>query len=94
LIEGRQTMKEQVRVRVVRLSGWKVLLAAGVAALILAALLFLTLTVLLIVVPIALVAGALYYLFGGRRPAAHAEVIEGEYRVVEPREIERRDERP
>lgn len=87
-------MKNEVHVRVVRLSGWKVLLAAGAAALLLAAILFLTLTVLLIVVPIALVAGALYYLFG-RRPAARAEVIEGEYRVVEPREIERgRDERP
>ena len=89
-----EPVKNEVHVRVVRLSGWKVLLAAGAAALLLAAILFLTLTVLLIVVPIALVAGALYYLFG-RRPAARAEVIEGEYRVVEPREIERgRDERP
>jgi uncharacterized membrane protein len=89
-----EPVKSQVHVRVVRLSGWKVLLAAGAAALLLAAILFLTLTVLLIVVPIALVAGTLYYLFG-RRPARHAEVIEGEYRVVEPREIERgRDERP
>jgi hypothetical protein len=88
-------MKEQVRVRVVRLSGWKVLLAAGAAALIIAAILFLTLTVLLVAVPIALIAGALYYVFGSRRPAATTEVIEGEYRVVEPREIERgRDERP
>jgi uncharacterized membrane protein len=87
-------MNEDVRVRVVRLSGWKVLFVAGTAALILAAILFLTLTVLLVVVPIALVAGALFYLFGGRR-AARTSVIEGEYRVVEPREIERgRDERP
>lgn len=87
-------MNEDVRVRVVRLSGWKVLLVAGVAALILAAILFLTLTVLLVVVPIALIAGALFYLFGGRR-MARTSVIEGEYRVVEPREIERgRDERP
>jgi uncharacterized membrane protein len=91
-----EPVKRQVHVRVVRLSGWRVLLLAGAAALVLAAVLFLTLTMLLIVVPIALVAGALYYLFGGRRPAATAtEVIEGEYRVVEPREIERRrDERP
>ncbi|HXL69105.1 MAG TPA: hypothetical protein VN930_10105 [Xanthobacteraceae bacterium] len=90
-----EPVKSQVHVRVVRLSGWKVLLAAGAAALLIAAILFLTLTVLLIVVPIALVAGALYYLFGGRRPAGRAEVIEGEYRVVQPREIERgRDERP
>jgi hypothetical protein len=88
-------MKEQVRVRVVRLSGWKLLLAAGAAALIIAAILFLTLTVLLIVVPVALVAGALYYLFGGRRPAGPTEVIEGEYRVVEPRELDHdRDRRP
>ena len=91
-----ELVKNEVHVRVVRLSGWKILLAAGAAALLLTAILFLTLTVLLIVVPIALVAGALYYLFGGRRPAATAtEVIEGEYRVVERREIERgRDERP
>lgn len=86
-------MKEQVRVRVVRLSGWKLLLAAGAAALIIAAILFLTLTVLLIVVPIALIAGALYYVFGGRRTASPTEVIEGEYRVVEPRELDR-DRRP
>lgn len=87
-------MNEDVRVRVVRLSGWKVLLVVGAAALILAAILFLTLTVLLVVVPIALIAGALFYLFGGRR-TARTSVIEGEYRVVEPREIERgRDERP
>ena len=81
-------MSDKVQVRVVRLSGWKLLLAAGAAAVVIAAILFLTLTVLLIVVPIALIAGALYYVFGGRRPAP-ATVIEGEYRVVEPREIGR-----
>jgi hypothetical protein len=89
-------MNERVHVRVVRLSPWKLVLAAALGFAVLAVVLFFTLTVLLVVVPIALVAGALFYLFGGRCAAARAEVIEGEYRVViEPREIERRrDERP
>ena len=39
-------------------------------------------------VPIALIAGALYYVFGGRRTANPTEVIEGEYRVIEPRELD------
>jgi hypothetical protein len=66
------------------------MLAAGVGVILLGAILFLTLSVLLVVVPIALIAGAVYYLFDGpRRPAPDpTEIIEGEYRVVEPREIE------
>jgi hypothetical protein len=84
-------MKEQMHVRVIRLRPWQVVLAAGVVLFVLAALLFLTFTALLIVLPIALVAGAIAYLFGGKRPPGGPDggVIEGEYRVVEPREIER-----
>lgn len=85
-------MKEEVRIRIVRLRPWQVVLAAGLVFLVLAALLFLTFTALLIVLPIAFVAGAIAYLFGGKRPPGGPggpDVIEGEFRVVEPRKIER-----
>jgi hypothetical protein len=48
-----------------------------------------------VLLPVIAIAGGLYYLFGGRRKPAgvrnpnSVEIIEGEYRVIEPERAER-----
>jgi hypothetical protein len=92
-------LKQEFHVRFIRLAPWQIALAAGLALVLVGAIVFLTLGVLLIVLPIALIGSVLYYLFGGTRPRSpgkpSVEVIEGEYRVIEPRELEQdQNERP
>jgi hypothetical protein len=87
-------MTQQYQVRFVQIPRW-LTIAAGVLAVAFAVALFLlSITVFLILLPVIAVASGLYYLFGRRRRAADVrhpdgvEIIEGEYRVVEPGRIE------
>ena len=71
-------------------------IAAGVFAVAFAVALFLlSLTVFLVLLPVIAIASGFYYLFGRRRRPADVrqsegvEIIEGEYRVIEPGRIER-----
>lgn len=88
-------MREQIRVRIVRMPRWQVVLIATLALALALAFLVLTVGLFLLVLPIVLVAGALAYLFGSRRaPGGRAEpyggrVIEGEYREIDPERIDR-----
>lgn len=76
-------------------SGWLTLLIAIVLVLTVAAVLAIVLLgVFIILLPVVLIGALLYYLFPGlryRHQAQWTEVdtIEGEYRVVDPRQIER-----
>jgi len=87
-------MTQQYQVRFMQIPRW-LAVAAGVLAVAFAVALFLlSLTVFLVLLPIVFVVGGLYYLFGRkrgpnvRRPDS-VEIIEGEYRVIEPERIER-----
>jgi hypothetical protein len=80
-------------------SGWLALLIAfGCLLAVAAALAVFLLAVFVIVLPVALVAALLYYLFPGLRHRSpgwkgEAEIIEGNYRVVVPQQLDRpRDE--
>jgi uncharacterized membrane protein len=84
----------QVRIRIVKLPRWQLILIGIVALALLAALFVLALGFfLLIVLPAALIAGVLLYLFGFRRAAGagpgKGQTIETEYRVLDRDKIER-----
>lgn len=84
----------QQQIRFVQIPRWLAILAGVLAIAFAIALLLLSITVFLVLLPVIAVAGGLYYLFGGRRRAdmrrsGDTEIIEGEYRVVEPERIER-----
>ena len=87
-------MNQNYQVRFLQIPRWAAVLV-GVAALAFAVALFLlSLTVFLVLLPVIALASGLYYLFGRRRVAqprhsGGVEIIEGEYRVVEPERIER-----
>jgi hypothetical protein len=85
----------QYQVRFLQIPRWLVLVAGALAVAFAIALFLLSLTVFLLVLPLIAVAGGLYYLFAGLRNAraardSHVEIIEGEYRVVEPERMERK----
>jgi len=77
------------QVRFVQIPRWLAALAGVLAVAFAVALFLLSITVFLVLLPVIAVAGALYYLFGGRRKQADVrhpdgvEIIEGEYRVIE-----------
>ncbi|HEY7457445.1 MAG TPA: hypothetical protein VH765_01705 [Xanthobacteraceae bacterium] len=88
----------QYRVRFLQIPRWLALVVGALAIAFAIALFLLSLTVFLLVLPALAVAGALYYLFGlprkGRRTRDDVEVIEGEYRVIEPERVENGRKRP
>ena len=87
-------MTQPYQVRFVQIPRW-LAIGAGVLAVAFAVALFLlSLTVFLVLLPVLAIASGLYYLFGRRRAAnvrdpERAEIIEGDYRVIEPDRIER-----
>ena len=87
-------MSDPYQVRFVRIPRWALVLAGLAAAAFAIALFLLSVTVFLVLLPVIAIASGLYYLFGGKRVAKRhdpngVEIIEGEYRVVEPERIER-----
>jgi uncharacterized membrane protein len=87
-------MAQQYQVRFLQIPRWLALVAGVLAIAFAVALFLLSLTVFLVLLPIVFVVGGLYYLFGWRRPTNvrrpnDAEIIEGEYRVIESERIER-----
>jgi hypothetical protein len=84
----------QTQFRIIQIPRWALVLAGLAAAAFAIALFLLSVTVFLVLLPVIAIASGLYYLFGGkrvanRRDAGNVEIIEGEYRVVEPERIER-----
>ena len=74
-------------------SGWLTLLIGlGLVLAIAAVVATIVLGAFLILLPIALLSALLFYLFHGLRPRpgrrAQVEIIEGEYRVVDPHQLE------
>jgi len=87
-------MTQQYQVRFLQIPRWLALVAGVLAIAFAVALFLLSLTVFLVLLPVIFVIGGLYYLFGWKRPANvrrtdSAEIIEGEYRVIQPERIER-----
>ncbi|HEX5778426.1 MAG TPA: hypothetical protein VFY21_06255 [Xanthobacteraceae bacterium] len=87
-------MPDPYQMRIVQIPRWALVLAGLAAAAFAIALFLLSVTVFLVLLPVIAIASGLYYLFGGKRVAKHrkpngVEIIEGEYRVVEPERIER-----
>jgi len=76
-------------------SGWFMLLVTiGVVLAIAAVVTVVLLGVFVILLPVALIAGLLFYLFPNlrQRPAGgqtRTDIIEGEYRIVDPRQLDR-----
>ena len=76
-------------------SGWlAVVIVLGIAFALAAALAVVLIAVFLILLPVAVVAAVIYYLFPGlrqRQPAYWREpdIIEGNYRIIEPRPLDR-----
>jgi uncharacterized membrane protein len=87
-------MTDPYQVRFVQIPRWLALVAGVLAIAFAVALFLLSLTVFLVLLPVVFVVGGLYYLFGWkRRPNVRQpdgfDVIEGEYRVLEPERVER-----
>lgn len=88
-------MAQQYQVRFLQVPRWAALLIGAAAVAFAIALFLLSLTVLLIALPVLAVIGGIYYLFGlpgGRRGAGertNPDVIDAEYRVIEPTQIDR-----
>ena len=84
---------QQFRIRIVALPRWRIFLLATLALAVIAAFFVLAFGIFLLMLPVFLVAGALAYLFGGRRPRpdrpVDGQTIEGEYRVIEEKRLER-----
>ena len=76
-------------------SGWLALIVVlGLVLAVAAVVSVLLIGAMLVILPVAIIAALLYYLFPGLRPRAphqqrEPEIIEGEYRVVDPSRIER-----
>ena len=87
----------QYQARMLKIPRWVALVVGALAIAFAIALFLLSLTVFLLVLPVLAVAGTIYYLFGPFRGTRQAstkpgyEVIDAEYRVIEPGRIE--DER-
>ena len=93
-------MTQQYQVRLVQIPRWLAIVAGVLAVAFAVALFLLSLTVFLILLPVIAIASGLYSLFGRRRRVADVrrpdgvEIIESEYRVIEPGRIEQdRDKR-
>lgn len=87
----------QTQFRIVQIPRWALVLGGLAAAAFAIALFLLSITVFLVLLPVIAIASGLYYLFGGKRMAnrhdtGRVEIIEGEYRVVEPKRVEREGE--
>jgi hypothetical protein len=80
-----------VHVRFFQIPRWKIALGAILFAALLIALFILAAGVFLLVLPIAAIAGAMAYLFGGRKkPSGPSDgIIEAEYREIDQKELER-----
>ena len=84
----------QYQVRFLQIPRWVALVVGALAIAFAIALFLLSLTVFLLVLPVLAVAGAIYYLFGPfrgtRRTSASSDhdVIDAEYRVIEPGRID------
>lgn len=79
-----------VHFRIVKIPRWKLALGAVLFCTLLFALFILAAGIFLLVLPVAVVAGALAYLFGSRtrREDFPSGVIEAEYREVETKKLE------
>ena len=93
-------MTDRQQIRFLQIPHWAAILVGIAATAFAIALLLLSVTVFLVLLPVIAVVSGLYYLFGWRRRAADVrhsesvEIIEGEYRVIEPERIERERNRP
>jgi hypothetical protein len=91
-------MAQQYQVRFVPVPRWLAVLIGVAGVAIAVALLLLSLTLALVIVPVLAIVGGLYYLFGQRRSVRKQredfQVIEGEYRVLEPGRAEDKRDRP
>ena len=89
----------QFRIQFVRIPRWQILLGAGLIFTSIVAFFVLALGIFLLLLPALAVAGAIFYLFGGRRvpvgreSAANDRIIDGDYRVVEQDRLDRRRDR-
>jgi len=85
----------EFRIHFIRIPRWQLMLGAGLVLALLTAFFVLALGIFLLLLPIVAVAGALFYLFGGRPPVAgqapHDRVIDADYRVIERERVEHRD---
>lgn len=79
-----------VHVRFFKIPRWKIALGAVFFAALLLALFVLAAGVFLLVLPVAAIAGAMAYLFGGKtKPSGLPDgVIEAEYREIDPKQLE------
>jgi hypothetical protein len=84
----------QYQIRMLKIPRWLALVVGALSIAFAIALFLLSLTVFLLVLPVLAVAGAIYYLFGPFRGARRTgakpgyDVIDAEYRVIEPGHIE------
>jgi hypothetical protein len=80
-----------VQFRIVEIPRWKLALGAVLVLALLLALFLLAAGIFLLVLPVAVVAGAIAYLFGGRTRERDFPdgVIEAEYREIEPKQLEK-----
>jgi hypothetical protein len=89
----------QFRIRFVRIPRWQIMLGAGLAFALMIAFFVLAFGIFLLLLPVLAIAGAIFYLFGGRRSpvgrdgAANDRIIDGEYRVVEQDRIDHHRDR-
>jgi hypothetical protein len=87
-------MTQQTQFRLVSIPRWLAVLIGVLALAFGVALVLLSITVALLMLPVIAIAGALYYLLGGRKRApdtrTDTRVIDAEYRVIE-RERGRRE---
>lgn len=81
---------QQFYIRSIQLPRWKIVLGGVLFFALLLALMILTLSIFLLVLPVIAVAGVLAYFFGGRftKPAPPDGIIEAEYREIKPHEME------
>lgn len=90
-------MTDRYQMRFLQIPRWAAILAAIAAIAFAIALLLLSVTVFLVLLPVIAVASGLYYLFGGPRrsrgTSGRTEIIEAEYRVIDPGRIDRDRER-
>ena len=89
----------QYQVRTFQIPRWLALVVGALAVAFAVALFLLSLTVFLVLLPVLTMAGGLYYLFGAPRGARRTnrdpgyDVIDAEYRVIEPGRVEDKQRR-
>jgi hypothetical protein len=84
-----------MRVRLVRIPLWAAALIAGLILAIGTVLALVAVGVFLLIIPVILIAGVLYHLFGrgprraaGDHPRPDGAIIEGDFRVIETERLE------